>query len=502
MPTLLVGVGWLVASAATTAYMIWRDGEHERILSENVTSIRAAAEMQHILWQMQLDARHLLRKTELSEQHQLLPQKFYQALDRAEASWSTPEERRDIEQIRSKFDEYSRIWSQAVEDEVKVAAVRLDGLASEIANQCNGLSSFNQRLIEERTMVYRTWTQRILWARLLIVICGPLLGLWIGFRVATRVGRRIANIQVSLAGVSDELGTVHVSTTPNAEDLDDIEHQVRNVANRIHDVITDLQETQREAQRNERLAAIGQLAAGVAHGLRNPLTSVKLLVQTVNAKTNNNSAASQQLSVVQDEIHRMEQTIQSLLDFARPPAIQRRRHDLRETIRRAVNLVQGRAVQDQITLEVSSGNTPLWVVGDPEQLHQVFVNLLLNGMDAIPSGGTLRIDVGKPEFSPDESAPYKVWCEVRISDDGPGIPSGLLDRIFEPFVTTKEQGTGLGLAVSRRFVEEHGGRLTASNRSDGGATFTLRLPTDPNRPREDRGSEVDAIRKESRTAPI
>jgi two-component system, NtrC family, sensor histidine kinase HydH len=109
------------------------------------------------------------------------------------------------------------------------------------------------------------------------------------------------------------------------------------------------------------------------------------------------------------------------------------------------------------------------VEGDPEQLHQVFVNLLINGIDVAGDGGELHVSV---EVGP----PSPQTCRVIVRDSGSGIPSAVLERIFEPFVTTKERGTGLGLAISRRIVQEHGGTLTAANPSRGGAVFTVELP--------------------------
>ena len=110
------------------------------------------------------------------------------------------------------------------------------------------------------------------------------------------------------------------------------------------------------------------------------------------------------------------------------------------------------------------------VDGDPEQLHQVFVNLLLNGIDSMSQGGILQISIQyvqaeKPDI-----------CRISFCDSGTGIPQAVLERIFEPFVTTKERGTGLGLAISRRIIKEHNGDLIAANRQDGGAVFTVDLP--------------------------
>src|SRR3954454_10233181 len=223
-----------------------------------------------------------------------------------------------------------------------------------------------------------------------------------------------------------------------------------------------------EVLRAERLAAIGGLAAGVAHELRNPLTSVKLLLQHASSKSGDAIIAAQRIALILDEIERMESTIQGLIDFSRPARPQRKRHDLRDTLERALNLVEGRAEKQQVATEWDLGEDPVIVDGDPQQLHQVFVNLLINGIEAMPGGGTLRVSLS-------HSASHRKAI-VQVQDTGDGIPPELMPRLFEPFATAKERGTGLGLAVSRRILEEHSGSITAKARSPKGTIFEVTLP--------------------------
>jgi signal transduction histidine kinase len=262
------------------------------------------------------------------------------------------------------------------------------------------------------------------------------------------------------------VGRVEVHTS---DDLPALQDQVQLVSSRIKQVVEQLQQARRETMRADRLAAIGELAAGVAHELRNPLTSVKLLIQTATHRPAERPLSEPQLHVILEQVIRMENTIQGLLDFARPPEMHQVRHDLRDTLRRARNLVEGRARQQGIVIREESSPAPVLVDGDPEQLHQVFVNLLLNGMDAMPQGGELGVTIQGQEGSDG-------GCRFIVCDSGMGIPSDIMERMFEPFVTSKEHGTGLGLAISHRIVMQHGGKLTAANREAGGAVFTVELP--------------------------
>ena len=164
----------------------------------------------------------------------------------------------------------------------------------------------------------------------------------------------------------------------------------------------------------------------------------------------------------------MQRCLQTFLDFARPPRPERRPLDLASAVERTFALVAGRAQNQGVQLTFLPPESPPAVEADAEQIHQLLVNLTLNALDAMPLGGTLAVELRGPEDG---------QVELLVSDTGPGIAPEVLPRLFEPFVTTKETGLGLGLVVSRRIAEGHGGSLRACNRPGGGACFVLRLPT-------------------------
>jgi signal transduction histidine kinase len=285
---------------------------------------------------------------------------------------------------------------------------------------------------------------------------------------------------------ADEVPLGAVDLTPDfaadPADLDSLEIQVGRVEQRLKSTLQQLHQVRQEVIRGERLAAVGQLAAGVAHEIRNPLTTVKLLVQTgyaVNQSAQPSlTSREQQQRLIIDEIDRMERTIQSLLEFARPASPRREVHDLCATLRRVANLVEARATQQNVALSLTLGVQPLEFLGDREQMLQVFVNLFLNAIDAMPDGGRLQVQARcvPTNGAHTNGAGQAPRLEVTVCDDGPGVAPEILDHLFEPFVTSKERGTGLGLAVSNRIVHEHQGTITVVGNPEGGARFTVSLP--------------------------
>ena len=221
----------------------------------------------------------------------------------------------------------------------------------------------------------------------------------------------------------------------------------------------------------DRLVSLGELSAYVAHEIRNPLTGIRTTVQFVGSKFKQGDTRREDLEDVITELDRIEQIITGLLMFARPPAARPRPCDVRQVIDKTLAMIeiQLEDVGVKLTRE-DAEDLPLLVV-DPDLLQQVFLNLSLNAIQAMPDGGELHVATGVRRYRTRRS-----MVDISFADTGVGIPKELMERIFDPFFTTRSVGTGLGLPISVQIVREAGGVLTAKNNPGGGATMRVSLP--------------------------
>jgi PAS domain S-box-containing protein len=251
--------------------------------------------------------------------------------------------------------------------------------------------------------------------------------------------------------------------------LIDDEGKVSGVIMSVRDITIERKLEQQVVQ-SERLAAMGAMIGGVAHELNNPLTSI-LGVAELLQDNETNETARKHLAMLQQQARRAADIVQNLTYFSRPPAPGKSRINLTELVERTLNLHTYSLRKNNITVDFLKEPAVPYVLGDPHQLMQVFLNLIVNAEQAIREvreKGTLRIRLGRADDS--------VW--VSFLDDGPGIPKESLPNIFDPFYTTKRpgRGTGLGLSICKSVMKEHNGSVEAANAPDGGAVFTVTLP--------------------------
>lgn len=280
------------------------------------------------------------------------------------------------------------------------------------------------------------------------LLAEPLSGSHAGFQAEVRLGSEPAAIPARLhlgvlADRGEAVGGVGV--------VDDLRHW---------------KQLEAQVKRAERLAMLGELAASVAHEVRNPLAIIRGYAECLPQDVESPEALQESVDTILREVDRLNRVIASVLAFARPARIEAREIDLNAELRRVLEPLRPQAEAQRVTIEFAPGPLPP-VMADVEMLEQVFLNLAINALQAMPDGGRLHCATAA---LPDGRV------SVRFVDTGTGIAPELQDKIFQPFFTTKRKGTGLGLAISARIVEEHGGRIQAAPAEGGGTVFTLELP--------------------------
>jgi signal transduction histidine kinase len=464
---LVVSLVLVIASICAALYLRRLHFNVSSVLTENVQSTLAAKDLETTITDMiqQLRGHGGLPDASLNRALDELLAKARQQLQHTLDLADHPEERQRVEQIDRGLDRYA-----TQRQEGALAADLAGRLERSVLPACRNLLDYNAAQVAASDRENRRIVTLLTWGALLVGIGAPMGGWLLGYAIARQVHKSIYQLSVRIRDAAGRLnGETRAVTLEDTGNLDGLHRQMQGIAEEIELVFQRLQQREREVLRAEQLAAVGQVAAGVAHELRNPLTSVKMLVQTGLEGPTPLGLQPEDLDIMLHEIRRMEVCIQTFLDFARPPSAERRRADLTAVVRRAVALVEPRARRQHVLLAADVPPGPVELCIDGEQIHQVLVNLLLNALDALPHGGKVRIEVHGP-------TPEEPDVAVRVRDDGPGIQPALLDRLFEPFVSGKETGLGLGLSISRRLVEAHGGTIRGENSPSGGAVFTFTLP--------------------------
>lgn len=235
-----------------------------------------------------------------------------------------------------------------------------------------------------------------------------------------------------------------------------------------------LREAEGQVLRAQRLAALGQLTAGLAHELRNPLGTIKASADMLARNLPAQDDVARELSgYISSEVDRTNSLVSRFLDFARPLELRRAPADLLAVVAAAVRATQRDAEARQIAIHLEPAADPIRFSFDAELLERVFVNLLLNAIQASPSPATVRVEAA---LVPDPASSQNIEAQVRVIDHGSGIPPDRVEAIFNPFFTTKSSGTGLGLAIVAKIVDEHRGRIHVSSIPSGPTTFTVTLP--------------------------
>lgn len=249
--------------------------------------------------------------------------------------------------------------------------------------------------------------------------------------------------------------------------------------------ITKFKEMQEQMKRVDRMAAVGLLAAGMAHEIRNPLASLSGSVQILNAELNLNDQQKHLMEITLREAERLNALISDFLLYAQPPQTHKILTPIKNVIEETIDLfMHSPSFHDGIRILRPNGQEKIQAMIDPDQMKQVFWNLLINAAQSMSNGGKIQVQLGKGKLSGDTRFFFspqiktREWVKISFIDSGHGITQEEKEKIFEPFFTTKENGTGLGLSIVHKIIENHNGSIKVDSEAGQGSTFTIYLPAE------------------------
>ncbi len=400
---------------------------------------------------------------------------FQQELERARNVSVIPGGREILNEVESQYIRYVYAREQVInhyKNDRREDGARLHWSIRErfhnILALCDQFRKLHEESIRAQRQAYLNQSRLLVALAVAGILLSTLAGAWLGLVMLRKV----------LNPIRDMAAQTRESLLHTAEIAAPMENEVEALGDKLRILISDVGDVQKQLDasreslmQSEKLALVGKLAAGVAHSIRNPLTSVKMRLFSLERSLELDEHQREDFEVVSEEISHVESIVKNFLEFARRPKLRPRKQSPSDVVDMALKLLRHRLESSGTEVVLNRAERLPELPLDADQLKEVFVNLLINACDALVTGG--RITVTEETGLMDPMGEVVV---IRIADNGPGIPADIMDRIFDPFFSTKEEGSGLGLAIARRVMEEHGGWLHVRSGEEGGAVFVIALP--------------------------
>ncbi|MGQ9921616.1 MAG: ATP-binding protein [Desulfobacca sp.] len=402
----------------------------------------------------------------LEEHHQ----DFLTWLGRAKASASTLFMTELLDQIAAAYEKYKQGREQVIasyQQEQRQAGAeehrRLRQQFQELFLLCDRYKNIHARRIAEAKLESRFQAKLITNTVLFLLPSIAALGLLLGYTLVKQILGPIRQMLV-------ENNPVEPTNAPLNE--------VQALSQRVHTLREDVDLAQSQLKRSqvtlvqsEKLAMVGKLAAGVAHSIRNPLTSVKMRLYSMRRHLNLTQEQQEDLEVISQEIRHIDTIVRNFLEYSRPPKLKMQQISPSTVVDWALTLLRPRLESFRVTVTRRRRQPLPEIWADPDQLKEVLVNLMVNACEAMGKNGHITI-IEEEDFIPGIGR----VVQIRLQDTGPGIPPAIQEKIFQPFFSSKEEGTGLGLSIAARIMAEHGGSIRTESRPGQGATLILTLP--------------------------
>ncbi|WP_300667535.1 ATP-binding protein [Desulfoluna sp.] len=398
-------------------------------------------------------------------------QLFRMRLERAMGFARTEDERDTLEKIGERYDLYVAakdnalgLYIQGDEEAGGAAHAQVRTQFFQLLGHCETYKkAYEKQLFEARSSVH-VRAVRLRWVTALALFCvaglGGILTILLGRQVLTPL-RLLAREEAG------ELALIE----PN--EVKAVTHRIENLIRSAGEAHTELARSRENLLMAEKMVLVGKLAAGMAHSIRNPLTSVKMRLFSLNRSLPLTHEQEEDFQVITREIGQVDTIVQNFLEFSRPPRLAMQLESPSRVVDRVLQLLSHRLRSYEVVVEVQRTAALPQVTCDPEQLKEAFVNFMENACKAMKGGG--RIVISERVVHETDGAGL---AEIAFADTGCGIPEEELEQVFQPFFTTREDGTGLGLPISQRIIENHGGWIDVDSVAGKGTMFIVYLPMD------------------------
>jgi signal transduction histidine kinase len=455
---------------------LWHNESMDSLLSslidKNVASYQAAEELETALLQQKgfLTYYFLDGDPQWLQEIQKYNLAFIKWMGKARQSAYTEPMREIINQIEAEYQKYlvarDRVIGLYREGQRQAGAqlhwqVRQQYL--DILNLCRRYKLIQETIISRVRTESRARARFINTFALVVVPLVALLGVLLAYILIKQILRPIRRLALEAAPANP------ATLAPD---------EVKALSTRVHSLIEDVDQAHSELTRSQehllqsgKWAMVGKLAAGVAHSIRNPLTSVNMRLFSLKRSLAMSASQEEDFQVISEEIRHIDTIVRNFLEFSRPPKLTMQRLSPSDVVDMALVLLRYRLESYGVEVKLVRAERLPEIWADPDQLKEVLVNLILNACEVMAEGGAITI---REDTEADMALGPMVI--IRVSDTGPGIPESIRDKVFQPFFSTKEEGTGLGLSIATRIIEDHGGRLELKAGQDKGATFIITLP--------------------------
>jgi signal transduction histidine kinase len=455
--------------------MVWNTrqvtGMFGRVVQKDLVQYRTAQEMEMAL----ADQKGLLTyyfvdgNKEWLEAVDRFHSMFQRKLKKAQSLHFAPEQKDILEQIVVEYEKYGQIKERAIHD--YQAGKSMEGISNSHAQQrdvffslltlCKTLREQQWRVIQETEKTATHGAAKITFLAywcigVFVVLC------LLFFSVLYK------QILQPIRDLAIETGSTPQDSYMN--EVGSLSHSLKGMMREFDRTHDELKKSKRNLLHAERMAVVGELAASVAHSMRNPFTSIKMRMFSLSRSLDLNDAQNEDLHVISDEIDRIDKIVTAFLEFARPPKLQFKEYRLGDLISSVANLLKYRLEQYDTVLVVESVDNEATIWMDRDRIREVLVNLITNSCEAMKDGGEIYIRQTR-----EQDPLLGELAVLRITDTGPGIPEPIIHKITTPFFTTKEHGSGLGLSIVARIVDEHKGRLLVSS-TENGAEVIIKIP--------------------------